>query len=51
MRTSAAFTLMMPAAPRPCTARAAISTSSDDASMAPRDDTANRPMPSRYTRR
>ena len=47
----AAFTLMMPAAPKPWSARAAISAGRDVATMAKIDDTANSAMPTRYTRR
>jgi hypothetical protein len=50
-RTSAAFTLMMPAAPRPWNARAAISVPSELAKVAASEDSVNTAMPTRYTRR
>ena len=50
-RTSAAFTLMMPAAPSPCSARAATSVDNEDESIAPTDAAVNSAMPTRYTRR
>ena len=46
-RTSAAFTLMMPAAPRPCSVRAAISVPIEFDSTAASEDTVNSAMPSR----
>ncbi|MDT4848790.1 hypothetical protein FQZ97_828910 [compost metagenome] len=50
-RTSAALTLMIPAAPSPCSARDAISVASELAKVAASDDTVNTAMPTRYTRR
>ncbi len=46
-RTSAAFTLMMPAAPRPWKVRAAIKVPSELAKVAPMDATVNTAMPTR----
>ncbi len=47
MRTSAVFTLMMPAAPKPWTTRASASVGSEVDNAQPNDATVNRISPAR----
>ncbi len=50
-RISAVFTLMMPAAPTPCSTRAAVSVGSDQLSAHSSEASVNIASPQPYTRR